>query len=173
MSISSVEELVVTYSHRPVKSEPINHTDSAATYPPQLDGQIDLSPTLLRKQKRVNDKEEHLNNIIAKVNANRCPLNKVIQINRIPTSVNKYHSHGERKSKAASLSAKKVQLSTSKVDQKKELGGKDTKTTKKNESRLLQSVLKHNEDAIRPLYTQIPFIQTNIQVGIFVCVLDW
>jgi hypothetical protein len=55
VATTQVEDLLVTFVHRPLKSEPISYDDDDVFHnPPQLDGQIDVISTKENKMIKKN-----------------------------------------------------------------------------------------------------------------------
>ncbi|CAF0777980.1 unnamed protein product [Rotaria sordida] len=151
------EDLLVTFIHRPLKTEPISYDNNIFQYPPQLDGQIDFSSTKSSTGSNRTINNKNLDDIIAKVKAKTSQPSRAIEIHRVPLSTNKCRSHDDIKNKFLNQTIKTKSLPIPpKTNRIKE-------QTKKIKPRLLSTVLKNNEDAIRPLETRIPSIQTNNQ----------
>jgi len=161
-----VEDLLVTFIHRPVKSEPICYNDNVFNHPPQLDGLIDLSPTQSSIEPNQNNKEKHLQDIIAKLSQRNHTAKKTIQLHKLPSVPTKFRLNEREQKKSSNQILRKSLSSPPKTDRPKPQSIKDGKPTKKPAPQLFKSVLKMNEDAIRECDTRIPSIQTNNQVCI-------
>jgi hypothetical protein len=153
----STEDILVTYIHQPIKTEPISDNDDDDVFdnPPQLDGQIDF----ISSKSDPNNKKS-LTDTIAKIVANKPIPNKTIQLHQIPAKPTIFRLNDDIKKKPTNQPPKR---SASKIDRPKEKSKKEFKPTKKVKPRLLSSLLKTNEDTIRPLQISIP---TNTQVDI-------
>lgn len=172
------EDLFVTYSHRPVKSEPMQHDDNL----PQLDGQIDFvskKPSSSSTESNSSISKKNLDETIAKITAKNPKPNKTIQLHHVPPTRTRFRLNDDRISKPSNLSPKKSISIPDKLEQIKErtkasmsLPSKltqikeRTKKIKKTKPSLLLNLLKTNEDAIRPLHTPVPITPTNISVHI-------
>ena len=151
--MSPTEDLLVTYSHKPIKTEPISYDDDDVfDNPPQLDGHFDDLPP-----KSDSHTEKHLAATIARITANQSTPNRAIEIHQIPPKPSKFRLNDGIKKKVTNQTPKS---SSSKVDRPK----KDWKSKKEIQPRLLSSVLKKNGEIIRPLQTPIlSTTQVNIE----------
>ncbi|CAF4823501.1 unnamed protein product [Rotaria sp. Silwood1] len=156
-STTHAEDLLVTFIHRPLKTEPISFDNNIFHYPPQLDGQIDFSSTKSSTESNQTTSGKNLDDIIAKVKAKTRIPNCAIQIHKVPPPINKCRSYEDVKKKPISPTIKTKSL---------QLVPKSNRTKEQTKTiipPLLTMVLKNNEDTIRPLETRISSIQTNIQ----------
>lgn len=147
---SPTDDLVVTYVHRPSKSEPIPYEENIFDCLPQFDGQVDYLST---KQSTGKNNDKRLDDVVAKIQARKLQPSKTIQIHDIPSKSNRFRLTDNNKYKPVIPSPKKP---PAKIDRPKETNLKTPKPIKKAPPRLLSSLLKSNEDAIRPLFTPIP-----------------
>ncbi|CAF2813041.1 unnamed protein product [Rotaria sp. Silwood2] len=155
-STTHAEDLLVTFIHRPLKTEPISYDNNMFQYPPQLDGQIDFSSTKSSTGSNQTTNSKNLDDIIAKVKAKTRAPNCAIQIHKVPPSTNRCCSNDDIKKKSITQPTRTKSLSNfSKPNRIKE----QTKIIPP----LLSTLLKNNEDAIRPLETRRTSIQTNVQ----------
>ncbi|CAF3337928.1 unnamed protein product, partial [Rotaria sp. Silwood1] len=63
-STTHAEDLLVTFIHRPLKTEPISFDNNIFHYPPQLDGQIDFSSTKSSTESNQTTSDKNLDDII-------------------------------------------------------------------------------------------------------------
>ncbi|CAM4773068.1 unnamed protein product [Rotaria magnacalcarata] len=158
---TSTEDLLITFIHRPIKNEPIPYGDNNIfEHSPQLDGQIDLATPKMPPEPDGHTNEKDLKSVIDKIKAKTAMPSRVIQIHRIPSSPNQNRSNDEVKKKTTNATPKKPISTNPKVDRTKEPSIRQSKSTKKMPPRLLNNLLKVNEDAIREADTRKP---SNIQ----------
>ncbi|UJR28413.1 hypothetical protein I4U23_009653 [Adineta vaga] len=149
VSSSQVDDLLVTFIHRPVKSEPMNYDDEVFDRPPQLDGHVDLPSTESSSQLNRNNDEKKLNEIIAKFTEKKCAQKRTIQIFQIPSTKPKLCSSNDSNKKSLIRTSKTSITSPKKSDQPKPPTNRDGKLSKKPMSRIFNTVMKNNVDAIR------------------------
>jgi len=166
VSTTSIEDLLVTFIHRPLKTEPLSYDDNIFDNPPQLDGHVDSLSTESSSKSNQNDAQKRLEAAIAKISAKHPKPNKTIQLHQIPIQKSKFRLNDDLKKKPNNRTPKKSFSISSKLDRIKEQTIKESKQIKKIKPRLLNSLLKTNEDVIRPLHTPIPKTPTNNQVDI-------
>ena len=159
VSNTDADDLLVTFIHRPPKTEPKSYDHDSIEYLPQMDGQVDDLSTKTKNEQEQKD----LDSVIAKVKANTSVPNRTIQLNKIPTLTNKFRLNDDMKKNSMNKCAKKSFSIPTIIKRKSE----QSKQIKKLKSRLLSSVLKNNQDAIRPLNTRISSRDTTIQVIIY------
>lgn len=157
------EDLLITFSRREIKTEPISY-DNVSQDLPQLDGQMDISSNEACTQPCRNKPGSDLNSVIAKVKANTCIPNRVITLHKIPIFKTKISLNDDIRKRPSNPTPKRLLSSTRKTDQVKERSIKQPKQSKQIKSRLLSTLLKNNEDIIRPLETPLPSIPKNTQV---------
>ncbi|CAF3679882.1 unnamed protein product [Rotaria socialis] len=158
---TSTEDLLITFIHRPIKNEPIPYDDNNIfEHSPQLDGQIDFATPKMPTEPDQHKNEKDLKSIIDKIKAKTAMPSRVIQIHRIPSSPNQNRSNDEVKKKTTNATQKKPISTNPKVDRTKEPSIRQSKSTKKMTPRLLNNLLKVNEDVIREADTRKP---SNIQ----------
>lgn len=140
------EDILVTYFHLPVKVEPISDDDDDNVFdnPPQLDGQIDLEPSENTK----SNNQKHLDEVVARIRAKASTPHKTIPLHDINVPKTKFCLTDDMKKKSTLPTRRRS--SSTKIELFKEV-----KVPKKPPTRLLSSVLKTNEDAIRPLQAKI------------------
>lgn len=131
---TQVEDLVVTFIHRPVKDEPMIYDDTDLI-PAQLDGQTDfLSDNNPVQTKQMNE-DKKLDKIIAKIKSNISKPNKAIEINPVPQRSDTSQINDINQQKSSNQLQKDVRKSSK----------------KKIIPPLLTPLLKTNEEVIRPL----------------------
>ncbi len=162
---TQVEDLLVTFIHRPPKSEPISYDDDVFLNPPQLDGHIDIDSTNSPTSSNRNDTEKNLDDVIAKVRAKTQPQNKVIELKKLPPTQNKLFLNDDKKRRSVNQPARKSFSSPAKPERIKEPIVKETQQFKKHKPYLLSSLKKNNEDFIRPFDSRLISNQTNLQVN--------
>ncbi|CAF1037009.1 unnamed protein product [Adineta ricciae] len=157
-SSSQVEDLLVTYIHRPVKAEPMSYDEGIFDKPPQLDGHVDLPLITPSNPSNNNDTDRRLSEIIAKVAERACAQKKTIQIHQIPPKPCRIRRIDESRKKSSNPTPKKPRRSPQKPDRSKTQLHRDGKISKKPISRLLNTVMKSNGDAIRERDTRLPTV---------------
>ena len=132
-----MEDLLVTFIHRPVKDEPLTY-DNTDLIPPQLDGQTDSLSSNNRELTSRIDETKNLDNVIAKIKLNTSKANKIIEINNVPQRIDISQINHNNIKKTSNQSPKKVNKTS----------------PKKIIPPLLSPLLKTNEEVIRPLDKQ-------------------
>jgi hypothetical protein len=157
MSTSQVDDIQVTYAHRPIKPEPAvpNHRTFADL--PQLDGQIDLFPSKSPQRPKSVNNDERLNEVLARIKAKPVHHKKTIELFKLPPLVSRYSSNTTKKKKADSTMSKNSSSTKSyRLDQAPEVKVKEQKPMKKPKPALQSKLLKENECAIRPVFGPPP-----------------
>ena len=150
ISNSQVDDIHVTYVHRPIKPEPAINHHRTFTDLPQLDGQIDLLPSNPPRRSTPMNTEEHLNEVLARIKAKRPPLHKTIELFKLPPPVSRYSSSTTKKKRNDSTLAKNSSSTTShRFDHAPKV--KEPKSAKKVKTALQSKLLKENQCAIRPV----------------------
>lgn len=163
MSTSQVDDIHVTYVHRPIKPEPTIANHRVCTDLPQLDGQIDLLPNNPPRRSKPMNTEEHLNEVLARIKAKRPQLHRTIELFKLPPPVNRYPSNTTKKKKTDSTLPKNSSSTTShRSDQAPEVRGKEAKFAKKAKPALQSKLLKENQCAIRAVCGPAPSKQAPI-----------
>lgn len=137
----------------PVKTEPISDDeDHMFDHPPQLDGQIDI----VSSKGKQTDEQKRFEQTVARIRAKTPVPNRTIRLNNIDIPQATFRLNDNTKKTPIATTPRRKSLS--KIERPKE-----TKRSKKILTPLFTSVLKTNEDIIRPL--QVPFPR-NLQVAI-------
>lgn len=140
ISSSPIEDLLVTYIHVPVKTEPISDDDDL---PPQLDGQIDIVPS----KSKQTDEQKRFEQTVARIRAKTPIPNRTIRLHNIDIPPATFRLNDQKNNKEIPQRRR----SSTKIERPKE-----TKVSKKVSTPLFNSLLKTNEDVIRPFQASVP-----------------
>ena len=153
---TQVEDLLVTFVHRPLKMEPINRDGRIFHNPSQLDGQVDIFPDQPSTSAMRRIDERFLYKTIAKVNANRSvPLRTTKLIHGpLPPTDRPSSNHRAKKPRTDQTPKRSRSIPTHR-DSTKEKTIQHLKPKKKPTPMLLPSVLKRNQSTIRPLLSNV------------------
>ncbi|CAF3645267.1 unnamed protein product [Adineta steineri] len=191
---TSTEDLVVTFSHRPMKSEPVPYEDyddvfclntstedlvvtfshrpmksEPVPYEDYDDvfcniPQLDGHVDRLPSEGNRKNPDKRLDEVITKIYERTPEPRKAIQIYALPTAASKFHLKNDNQKKSINRAQRKSFSSPVKIDRSKGQLSRDGKQSKKPVPQLLNAVMKSNVDAIRESDTRLSSNQTKTPI---------
>ena len=156
MPTTQVEDLLVTFVHRPLKAEPIDSAGHIFHNSAQLDGQVDVFSEKSSTSTVRWHEERHLSKTIAKVNANRSdpPRSTKLLHGPLPPNDRSSLTHNVKKPRTDQTPKQSRSIPIHR-DGNREKTIQSPKPKTKPKPTLLPSVLKKNQTTIRPLLSNV------------------